>query len=273
MSSQSAPPSTRRARQREESRERQRAEMKSEILRCARQLLVDEGSAAYGYLAAAYAIGSLIGALRGAGKRKPPTARRLVTATVVFGTLEALAGFMPGYATFLLVLVPTGLASVTVMTTANAMTQLNADPGMRGRIVSVHLLVLLGGTPVGAPLVGLVSDSLGARFSLVLGGAISAVAAIGLSAVITARSRTTRENTPLTAVASPPPISVAKFCTSAGLPLSVCWAGSRQRLPRVVAVPRWSGSRITASPDPRNPETSPCVPCPAVPSSPLPPPC
>ncbi|WP_030410991.1 MFS transporter [Streptomyces sp. NRRL S-1448] len=164
------------------------------------------GSAAFGYLSAAYAIGSLIGALRGAGKRKPPTARRLITATVVFGTLEVLSGLMPGFATFLLVLVPTGLASVTVMTTANALTQLNADPSMRGRIVSVYLLVLLGGTPVGAPLVGLVSDTLGARFSLILGGAISAVAALGLSAVLTARSRTTRKTTPLTAVASPPPI-------------------------------------------------------------------
>lgn len=165
------------------------------------------GSAAFGYLSAAYAVGSLIGALRGAGKRKPPTARRLVTATVVFGALEALAGLMPGYVTFLLVLVPTGLASVTVMTTANAMTQLNADPGMRGRIVSVYLLVLLGGTPVGAPLVGLVSDTLGARFSLILGGAISAVAALGLSTVITARSRTVRTSA-LTAVSSPPPIAI-----------------------------------------------------------------
>ncbi|MFI1366398.1 MFS transporter [Streptomyces griseochromogenes] len=168
----------------------------------------NSGSAAYGYLSAAYAVGSLIGALRGAGRRRPPTARRLVTATVVFGTLEALAGLMPGYATFLLILLPTGLASVTVMTTANAMTQLNADPSMRGRILSVYLLVLLGGTPVGAPLVGLVSDSLGARFSLILGGAISAVAAVGLSAVITTRSRTTQESTPLTAVASPPPIGI-----------------------------------------------------------------
>ncbi|GGU98752.1 MFS transporter [Streptomyces filipinensis] len=165
----------------------------------------NSGSAAYGYLSAAYAVGSLVGALRGAGKRKPPTARRLVTATIVFGTLEALAGLMPGYAGFLLVLLPTGLASVTVMTTANSMIQLNADPGMRGRVVSVYLLVLLGGTPVGAPLVGLVSDSLGARFSLVLGGAISAVAAAGLSAVITARSRTPKESSPPTPVASPPP--------------------------------------------------------------------
>ncbi|WP_055489124.1 MFS transporter [Streptomyces sp. TP-A0356] len=168
----------------------------------------NSGSAAYGYLSAAYAIGSLVGALRGAGRRKPPTTRRLVTATVVFGVLEAVAGLMPGYATFLLLLVPTGFASVTVTTTANAMTQLHADPSLRGRIVSVYLLVLLGGTPVGAPLVGLVSDTFGARFSLILGGAISALAAITLSALVTARSRAPRRATALTAAASPPPISI-----------------------------------------------------------------
>ncbi|MGW5250098.1 MFS transporter [Streptomyces sp. NPDC004129] len=168
----------------------------------------NSGSAAYGYLSATYAIGSLVGALRGAGKRKPPTTRRLVMATVVFGTLEAVSGLMPGYATFLLLLLPTGLASVTVTTTANAMTQLDADPSLRGRIVSVYLLVLLVGTPVGAPLVGLVSDTLGARFSLILGGAISAVAALALSAVIIARTRASEGTTSLTAVASPPPIGI-----------------------------------------------------------------
>jgi MFS family permease len=148
----------------------------------------NSGSAAYGYLSAAYAVGSLIGAIRGAGRRKPPTTARLVTATVVFGILEAVAGLMPGYGTFLALLIPTGLASVTVTTTANAMAQLHADPRLRGRIVSVYLLVLLGGTPVGAPLVGLVSDTFGARFSLILGGVISALAAIVLSALITARA-------------------------------------------------------------------------------------
>ncbi|MFF7189807.1 MFS transporter [Streptomyces sp. NPDC008222] len=165
----------------------------------------NSGSAAYGYLSAAYAIGSLVGALRGAGKRKPPTIGRLVTATVLFGILEAVAGLMPGYGTFLAILLPTGLASVTVTTTANAMTQLHADAALRGRIVSVYLLVLLGGTPVGAPLVGLVSDTLGARFSLILGGAISALAAIVLSALITTRVRTSRPTAqPLTTTAPPP---------------------------------------------------------------------
>ncbi|MFJ7899869.1 MFS transporter [Streptomyces sp. NPDC096198] len=145
------------------------------------------GPAAYGCLSAAYAAGSLVGALLTARRGRPPTARLLVTATVVFGTLEATLGLMPGYAAFTAFLVPTGLAAATVTTTANTLTQLHTDPGLRGRVMSVYFLVLLGGTPVGAPLVGLVSDTFGARSSLVLGGLISASSALALSALVHAR--------------------------------------------------------------------------------------
>jgi MFS family permease len=150
------------------------------------------GAAAFGWLSTAYAVGSLVGAVRGAGRRKPPTLRRLVTATVVFGALEAAVGLMPGYGTFMALLIPTGLASVTVTITANALIQLNADPRMRGRVLSIYFLVLLGGTPVGAPLVGLVSDTLGARYSLILGGLASAVSAALLAALITVSNRRRR---------------------------------------------------------------------------------
>lgn len=169
------------------------------------------GAAAFGCLSAAYAAGSLIGALRGAGHGHPPTAQRLITATVVFGTLEAATGLMPGYGTFLALLIPTGFASVTVTTTANSLTQLHADPHLRGRVMSVYFLVLLGGTPIGAPLVGLVSDALGARSTLVLAGLVSAASALALPALVTARTRrldrtkkpTAQANAPLTDTPGP----------------------------------------------------------------------
>ncbi|MGW1894769.1 MFS transporter [Streptomyces sp. NPDC002004] len=147
------------------------------------------GAAAFGCLSAAYATGSLVGAIRGAGRRRPPDARRLVTATVVLGTLETTLGLMPGYGTFMALLIPTGFASVTVTTTANALTQLHVEPRLRGRVLSVYFLVLLGGTPIGAPLVGLASDAFGARSSLILGGLVSAAAGPALMAWVTARSR------------------------------------------------------------------------------------
>ncbi|MER5790479.1 MFS transporter [Streptomyces sp. NPDC001980] len=147
------------------------------------------GAAAFGCLSAAYAAGGLVGALLAAGGKHPPTARRLITATVAFGVLEATLGLMPGYGTFTALLVPVGFAAVIVTTTANALTQLHVDPHLRGRVLSVYFLVLLGGTPVGAPLVGVVSDALGPRSALILGGAISAASALALSAWSTKRHR------------------------------------------------------------------------------------
>ncbi len=135
---------------------------------------------------------------------RPPTAPRLITATVVFGTLEAVLGLMPGYGTFLALLIPTGLAAATVTTTANSLTQLHADPHLRGRVMSVYFLVLLGGTPIGAPLVGLVSDTLGARSTLILAGIVSAASALALPALVSARTRRLdRTNKPMTQADAP----------------------------------------------------------------------
>ncbi|GHD91052.1 MFS transporter [Streptomyces naganishii] len=145
------------------------------------------GAAAFGYLSAAYAAGSLIGAVLTAHGGQPPTARRLVTATTVFGVLEAALGVMPGYGTFMALLIPTGYAAVTVTTTANALAQLHTEPHLRGRVLSVYFLVLLGGTPIGAPLVGVVSDAFGTRSTLILGGMLSASSALALSPLITKR--------------------------------------------------------------------------------------
>lgn len=94
------------------------------------------GAAAFGWLSAAYAAGSLTGAALAAHGGQAPTARRLVTATAVFGALEAALGLMPGYGTFMALLIPTGYAAVTVTTTANALTQVRAEPHLRGRVLS-----------------------------------------------------------------------------------------------------------------------------------------
>ncbi|MEV7325896.1 MFS transporter [Streptomyces sp. NPDC093970] len=166
------------------------------------------GAAGFGYLSAAYALGSLFGAICWAGHGKPPTGRRLISATIGFGALEVAQGLMPGYVSFLLLLFVTGCAAVTVTTTANTLVQLRADPALRGRVLSVYFLVLLGGTPVGAPLVGLVSDALGARFTLILGGAVSIVTALALAGLSASRARRGPPVTEPTPVTSSPLVPV-----------------------------------------------------------------
>jgi MFS family permease len=145
------------------------------------------GAGAFGLASALLAVGALAGALL-AARRGRPTLRLLVTTALAFGVFEILTGLMPDYPAFLAALVPTGLAMIVFTTTANSSTQLGTGAEMRGRVMGLYMLVFLGGTPVGAPLVGWLAATYGTRMSLIAGGFISAAAAVVI-AVLLARSR------------------------------------------------------------------------------------
>ena len=84
-------------------------------------------------------------------------------------------------------LIPLGFCQMTLLNAANATMQLAVDPVMRGRVMALYMAVLMGGTPFGAPLVGAVAEAFGARWSLILGGLISAAAAIVAGALLARR--------------------------------------------------------------------------------------
>jgi MFS family permease len=140
------------------------------------------GAEAYGVLSAALAFGCLIGAL-GAARRARPRHRLLYGAAFAFGVLEFADAFIPSYWALCLLLVPTGIAILTMTTSANSLCQLLSAPSMRGRVMAVYVLVFLGGTPIGAPLIGALASALGPRSSLYIGGAASALAAVGCALV------------------------------------------------------------------------------------------
>ena len=148
------------------------------------------GAGAFGLASTVFAAGALLGALLAARRRRPGL-RLLLVAAPVFGILEVLTGLMPVFWSFLVMLVPTGLVLLTFTTAANAATQLNTAPDMRGRVMGLYLLVFFGGTPLGSPLAGWIAEQFGVRMSLIAGGAISAVAAI-VTAALFARTRGVR---------------------------------------------------------------------------------
>ncbi|MGW8395181.1 MFS transporter [Streptomyces lydicus] len=159
------------------------------------------GAAAFGALSSAYAAGSLLGALRGAGRRRPPSLRLLVGWAATFGLLEAVTGVMPTPLACAVVLVPTGAAAVLVTTMANTLVQLTTAPDMRGRVLSVYFLVLLGGTPLGAPLIGWIAQTFGARYGLILGGVagLLAAGAVAAASVASAHPKGEASRDPVTA--------------------------------------------------------------------------
>jgi len=148
------------------------------------------GAGRFGLASAAFAVGALGGALL-AARRSKPTMALLLTTSLAFSVLEVITGLMPDFWSFLIMLVPTGLALLTFTTAANSATQLGTTADMRGRVMGLYMLVFLGGAPIGSPLVGWAAEVFGPRVSLLAGGVISvlATAVIGL---MLARSRGAR---------------------------------------------------------------------------------
>ncbi|MDT7662634.1 MAG: hypothetical protein QOD04_2190 [Pseudonocardiales bacterium] len=135
-------------------------------------------AASYGMLTTVLAVGSLIGASFAARRVGRPRLRLVVGAALVFGVLETVAGLMPTLVSTAAVLVPTGLASLVFTTAANSSVQLSIEPSLRGRVMGLYMLVLLGGTPLGAPLLGLLGEKWGGRAPTVVGGAASVLAVV-----------------------------------------------------------------------------------------------
>jgi MFS family permease len=145
------------------------------------------GAGAFGLLSSMLAIGSVAGALLSAG-RKNPGLLVITAAAGTFGVGFCLAAAMPNYGLFGCVLIIIGLSSQTFTTTCNVSLQLSTDPNMRGRVIALFLAIAVGATPIGAPLVGWVADTLGPRWALMVGAA-SGFAAVAVALRYLARHR------------------------------------------------------------------------------------
>ena len=133
-----------------------------------------KGAGEYGILGSILAVGSLLGSLL-AARRKRPRQRLVILAAIGFGGIELVAGLMPTYLTFAVILPLCGFAALTVITAANAYVQVSSAPEMRGRVLALYFAIFMGGTPIGAPVLGWIAENFGARWTLVGGGALTAL--------------------------------------------------------------------------------------------------
>jgi MFS family permease len=144
------------------------------------------GADAYGLLTTLLAVGSVAGAVVAARRTRRPRLRLVTGAALAFGVLVVAAGLMPSYLLACVVMVPLGFASLIFTTAANSTVQLSVEPAVRGRVMGLYILLFLGGTPVGAPLLGLLAEEFGGRAPLLVGGAV-ALASVLVVALVLAR--------------------------------------------------------------------------------------
>ena len=140
-----------------------------------------KGPGEYGVLGSIMAIGSLAGALL-AARREHPRVRLVIGAAFAFGVASGVMALTPTYPSYAIACIPVGLASLTMMTAANATIQTTTDPAMRGRVMALYMMVFLGATPIGSPLVGWIGQTYGARWSIGVGSITSLVVAIAAAA-------------------------------------------------------------------------------------------
>jgi MFS family permease len=134
------------------------------------------GATEFGVLSSVVAAGALTGSLL-AARRERARVGLIIGAAAAFGLACVLAAVAPSQLLFGLALVLVGASSLTMMNTANAYVQTTTDPAVRGRVMALYLAGFAGGTPIGAPIVGAVANTLGPRWALGIGAASGIIAA------------------------------------------------------------------------------------------------
>ena len=137
-----------------------------------------KGPASYGLLGTFVAIGSFSGAIASARLERFRQTRYVILSGGVFSSAVIILSMMPNYLAYAMWLPVCGVSALTTMIMANSIVQVNSDPAIRGRIMGIYLLIFMGGTPVGSPLIGVMAEVVGIRQTVAACGVIALLATL-----------------------------------------------------------------------------------------------
>jgi MFS family permease len=137
------------------------------------------GAAGYGLFNTLIAAGALAGGLLST-RRTGVRLRTVILMAGLWGLLQALGALMPNEIALGVTLVALGVANLLFITAANSLVQMSSNIGIRGRVMSLYVLVLLGGQAIGGPIMGWVVSTYGPNVGMAISGGVPALAAIGI---------------------------------------------------------------------------------------------
>ena len=136
------------------------------------------GPASFGLMGTFIAIGSLSGAIGSARLERFRNTKFVIKGGILFSISIMVLSIIPSYTLYILWLPICGLTALTTLVSANSIVQTSTDPAIRGRVMGLYLLIFMGGTPFGSPLIGTATELLGIRPTIALCGGISLAASV-----------------------------------------------------------------------------------------------
>ena len=136
------------------------------------------GPASFGLMGTFIAIGSLSGAIGSARLERFRNTKFVIKGGVAFSISIMTLSIIPNYTLYILWLPICGVTALTTLVSANSIVQTSTDPAIRGRVMGLYLLIFMGGTPFGSPLIGTTTELLGIRPTIALCGGISLAASL-----------------------------------------------------------------------------------------------
>jgi MFS family permease len=136
------------------------------------------GPANFGLMGTFIAIGSLSGAIGSARLERFRNTKFVIKGGIAFSTSIMVLSILPNYISYVIWLPICGVTALTTLVSANSIVQTSTDPAIRGRVMGLYLLIFMGGTPFGSPLIGATTDIIGIRPTIAACGAISLFASL-----------------------------------------------------------------------------------------------
>jgi len=136
------------------------------------------GPANFGLMGTFIAIGSLTGAIGSARLERFRNTKFVILGGIAFSASIMMLSILPNYITYVIWLPICGVTALTTLVSANSIVQTSTDPAIRGRVMGLYLLIFMGGTPFGSPLIGATTDLIGVRPTIAVCGGISLFASL-----------------------------------------------------------------------------------------------
>jgi len=148
----------------------------------------DVGAGGYGLLNALVALGALAGAITSA-RRRELRLRSVVLGAGMYGLMLCLGAAAPSMVWFGAAMVLAGFWCLMFLTAANQLVQVSANMGIRGRVMSLYIMVLIGGQAIGGPLMGWLAEHVDPHTATLISGGVPALAAATVAVLLARRGQ------------------------------------------------------------------------------------